>query len=62
VEKWDRRSQHVEEIVAAMSVLLVARAAFEVAVEQYPNVQLTLRRGTRVIETKRDRDRESFAT
>jgi hypothetical protein len=50
VEKWDWRNQHVEEIVASTSLLLVARAAFDAAVEQYPGVQITLRQGIRVIE------------
>jgi hypothetical protein len=50
VEKWDWRNQHVEEIVATTSLLLVARAAFEAARDQYPGAQLTLRQGARVIE------------
>jgi hypothetical protein len=50
VEKWDWRNQHVEEIVATTSLLLVARAAFEAAREQYPGAQLTLRQRIRVIQ------------
>jgi hypothetical protein len=50
VEKWDWRNQHVEEVVASTSVLLVGRAVFEAASEQYPGAQLTLRQGIRVIE------------
>ena len=50
VEKWDWRNQHVEEIVATTSLLLVARAAFDAAREQYPNARLTLRQGIRVID------------
>lgn len=49
VEKWDWRSQHVEEVVATTSLLLIGRAAFEAAREQYPGSQLTLRQGIRVI-------------
>ena len=49
VEKWDWRNQHIQEIVASTSLLLVARAAFDAAVEQYPDAQLTLRQGIRVI-------------
>ena len=41
VEKWDWRNQHVEEIVATTSLLLVARAAFDVAREQYTCAKLT---------------------
>jgi hypothetical protein len=50
VEKWDWRDQHVEEIVASTSLIVVARAAFDAAVQQYPNARLTLRQGIRVIQ------------
>ena len=36
VEKWDSREQHVEEVIATASLILVGRAAFAAAVEQYP--------------------------
>ena len=49
VEKWDWRNQHIEEIVASTSLLLMGRAAFDAAREQYPGAQLTLRQGIRVI-------------
>ena len=44
VEKWDWRNQHVEEVVASTSLLIVGRAAFEAAREQYSGSQLTLAR------------------
>jgi hypothetical protein len=50
VEKWDWRNQHVEEVVASTSLLLVGHAAFDAAREQYPGSQLSLRQGIRVIE------------
>ena len=40
---------HVEEIVASASLIMIGRAAFHAAVEQYPGASLTLRQGTRVI-------------
>ena len=43
VEKWDWRNQHVEEVVASTSLLMVGRAAFE-ARDQYSGSQLTLAR------------------
>jgi hypothetical protein len=49
VEKWDWRNQHIEEIVSSTSLLLIGRAAFDAAREQYPGAQLTLRQGIRVI-------------
>jgi hypothetical protein len=44
------RNQHVEEVVASTSLLLVGHAAFDAAREQYPGSQLSLRQGIRVIE------------
>ena len=40
IEKWVFREQHVEEIVASTSSLLVGGAAFGIAVEQYPGARL----------------------
>ena len=50
VEKWDSRAQHVEEVLAPASLILVGKAAFPTAMEQYPGVRLTLRHGIRVID------------
>ena len=50
VERWDFYEQHVEEIVASANLILVAKAAFKAAAEQYPSARLTLRQGIRVIE------------
>ena len=49
VEKWDWKDAHVEEIVASASLVMIGRAAFQAAVEQYPRTRLTLRQGARVI-------------
>jgi hypothetical protein len=40
IEKWVFREQHVEEIAASTSRLLVGRAAFSAAAEQYPGARL----------------------
>jgi len=53
VERWDWKDTHVEEIVASASLIMIGKAAFAAAVEQYPGTRLTLRQGARVIE-KRD--------
>src|SRR5690348_15076881 len=37
VEKWDGRNQHIEEIVASTSLLLIARAAFVRAISRCAN-------------------------
>jgi hypothetical protein len=49
VERWDWKEAHVEEIVASASLIVIGRAAFHAAVEQYPGTRLTLRQGIRVI-------------
>src|SRR5580704_10708713 len=49
VERWDGKDSRVEEIVASASLIMVGRAAFHAAVEQYPRSWLTLRQGARVI-------------
>jgi hypothetical protein len=48
VEKWDWKDSHVEEIVASASLIMIGRAAFHAAVEQYPRTRLTLRAMARV--------------
>jgi hypothetical protein len=50
VERWDRLGQHVEEVVATTGLILVGKAAFRPAVEQYPGTRITLRQGIRVFE------------
>ena len=49
VERWDWKDEHVEEIVASASLIMIGQAAFRAAVEQYPRSRLTLRQGARVI-------------
>jgi hypothetical protein len=45
VERGDGKDPHVEEIVANASLVMIGRAAFHAAVEQYPRTRLTLRQG-----------------
>jgi hypothetical protein len=49
VERWNFHEQHVEEIVASADLIVIGRAAFEAAREQFPGARLTLRQGIRVI-------------
>ena len=49
VERWDWKDDHVEEVVASASLIMIGHAAFHAAVEQYPRNRLTLRQGARVI-------------
>ena len=50
VERWDWKDSHVEEIIASASLVMIGRAAFAAAVEEYPGTWLTLRRGAMVID------------
>jgi hypothetical protein len=50
VERRDFHELHVEEIVASANLILVAKAAFKAAAEQFPGARLTLRQGIGVIE------------
>jgi hypothetical protein len=41
VERWDWRAGHVEEIVASASLIMIGKAAFDAAIEQFPNANIT---------------------
>ena len=53
VELWTADRQSVEEVIAACSNLLVARAAFDRAVQYYPKAIIRLRHRTRVTKEHR---------
>lgn len=55
VEIWTADGQSVEEVIAACSNQLVARAAFERAVQYYPKAMIRLRHRARVIKENRPR-------
>ena len=53
VERWDWQDTHVGEVVAIASLILIGKAAFRAAAEQFPGAGLTLvivRSGARVID------------
>ena len=53
VEAWSKKGQNIERLIATATNVLVARAAYEAAVQIYPGQNITLRQGARVIaETK----------
>ena len=55
VELWDQHALHIRWVVAAAgSVLLAARAAFDVAVKHWPDQKLTLRQGIMLIREHPD--------
>jgi hypothetical protein len=43
VEMWDRADQHIRWVVSASSGVMMAHAAFDVAVANYPDQRFTLR-------------------
>jgi hypothetical protein len=49
VERWTGDGQHVEEVNATVGSILVAHAADEAFVEQFPGANLTLRHLTHVL-------------
>jgi hypothetical protein len=50
VEQWDDEG-HIEEVLARVHLILPARATFEAIVDARPTQRLTLRHGTRVIDS-----------
>jgi hypothetical protein len=53
VEAWSKKGQNIDRLIATATNVLVARAAYEAAVQLYPGQNITLRQGARVIaETK----------
>jgi len=49
VELWDRTDQHIRWVVSASSSVVMAHAAFDVAVASFPAQRFTLRNGILVI-------------
>ena len=50
VEQWDAADLRVERLIAASDHLLIAKAAFRVAVQLMPMARLYLRHRARIIE------------
>jgi hypothetical protein len=57
VEAWDQADHHVGELIAACDNLIMARAAFDAAVEVRPGANLLLRHGARVVGRARGQTR-----
>ncbi|WP_210482871.1 hypothetical protein [Microvirga antarctica] len=53
VEAWTRDAHAIDQVLSRNGNMLVARAAFEQACLQYPNVYLRLRHGCRLIEERK---------
>jgi hypothetical protein len=49
VELWDRYNSHVRWVISATSSIVIANAAYDVAVSVHPQERVLLRQGIRVI-------------
>jgi hypothetical protein len=54
VEKWDAAGNVIARVLARACNVLIAKGAYEAARRQYPDANLTLRVGVRVIEAIRN--------
>jgi hypothetical protein len=45
IELWERHAEHIRWTVAASGSIVLARAAFDAAVTEWPNERFTLRNG-----------------
>jgi hypothetical protein len=53
VELWDRHADHLRWTVAASGSIVLARAAFEAAIGEWPNERFTLRQGIMTMRESR---------
>ena len=58
VELWDRHADHVRWVVAAAGSVVLAHAAFEAAIENWPHERFTLRQGIMLIREHPERQRK----
>ena len=59
VELWTEDDQNVDEVLARSSKIVIARAALDAAIADYPGRILTLRQGCRLIDGTARRQREA---
>jgi hypothetical protein len=51
IDLWDDKHRTIEKVIAFVSDLAVARAAYEAAVNTKPGKRITLRQRARIIES-----------
>lgn len=59
VELWTADDQDIDEVLARSSKIVIARAALDAAIEEYPGRILTLCQGGRLIDGTARRKREA---
>ena len=57
VELWERQADHIRWTLAASGSIVLARAAFDAAVKEWPHERFTLRQGVMTIREYPDRPR-----
>ena len=50
IDLWDDADKRIEQVIAFVSDLVVARAAYDAAIQAKPGKRITLRQRARVIE------------
>ena len=53
IDIWTSDGKNILEHLVSVENLIVARAAYRIACERWPNARITLRQGTRVVEDSR---------
>ena len=53
IDIWTNDGKNILEHLAGVENLIVARAAYRIACERWPNARITLRQGARVVEDSR---------
>jgi hypothetical protein len=59
VERWTSDDKHIAEVIARCSRIVVARAALDSAIAEYPGCIITLSQGGRLIDGTAIRQREA---
>jgi hypothetical protein len=59
VELWTEDGQHVDEVLARSSRIVIARAALDSAIAEFPGRIITLCQGGRLIDGTARRQREA---
>jgi hypothetical protein len=58
IELWERHAEHVRWTIAASRSIVLARAAFDAAVKEWPHERFTLRNGIMLMREYPERPRQ----
>jgi hypothetical protein len=57
IELWERHTDHIRWTIAASGSIVLARAAFDAAIKEWPNERFTLRNGIMLMREYPERPR-----